>query len=163
MATDAPTDHPVVLFDGVCNLCEGFVQFLIRRDPDEVFRFAPLQSEIGRTLLADHGLDPDALESVVLIDGDRAYVKSSAVLRCFRYLGLPYRLLTPFRVLPRTLRDFAYDFVADRRYAWFGKRDSCLMPTPDIEARFLAGSPRPGSEDNVSTDAGTAAGSDGST
>lgn len=134
-------DHPIILFDGVCNLCEGFVQFVIRNDPEARFRFAPLQSEVGRERLADAGLDGHGLDSVVLIEDDRAYVKSGAVIRTAVHLGMPYRLLGPTRLLPRRLRDLAYDFVADRRYGWFGQKDSCLMPTEDIKSRFLAGTP----------------------
>ncbi len=134
-------DHPIILFDGVCNLCEGFVQFVIRNDPDARFRFAPLQSDVGRQQLARVDLDGHGLDSVVLIENDHAHVKSDAVIRTAVHLGMPYRLLGPTRVLPRRLRDFAYDVVADRRYGWFGQKDSCLMPTDDIKSRFLAGAP----------------------
>ena len=133
--------HPVILFDGVCNLCEGFVEFVIRRDPDAQFRFAPLQSEIGVELLDRCGWTDHDLDGVVLIDGERCYHKSDAVIRVARQLGMPYRLLGPTRFLPRVIRDIAYDFVANRRYRWFGKKDACLMPTDDIRSRFLAGTP----------------------
>lgn len=136
-----PDEHPVVLFDGVCNLCEGSVKFLIRRDPEGLFRFAPLQSEVADTLLADHEVDPDALDSVVLVEEDSVYTKSDAVLRAARHLGGIYGPLWATRVLPRSFRDGVYDFVADRRYGWFGKKDACMMPTPDLRSRFLAGGP----------------------
>lgn len=140
--TDASaTDHPVILFDGVCNLCEGFVQWVIRRDPDATFRFAPLQSPVGEELLADCGLAGERLESVVLVEEQRCYRKSDAVIRVLARLGYPYRLVSPGRFVPRVLRDVAYDFVADRRYGWFGQKDACMMPTPDIRDRFLAGAP----------------------
>ncbi len=134
-------DHPVVLFDGVCNLCTGYVGFLIRRDPEGVFRFAPLQSSVGRRLLEDCGLDPDVMDSVVLVEGGEPSVKSDAVLRAAAHLGGAYRLLAPARFVPRRLRNAAYDVVASRRYDWFGRRDRCMMPTPDVESRFLAGGP----------------------
>jgi len=136
-----PEDHPVVLFDGVCNLCAGSVKFLIERDPEGVFRFAPLQSAVAEQLLADHEIDPSALDSVVLVEDGEVYTKSDAVLRAARHLGGIYRLLPPFGVVPRRLRNAVYDFVAARRYGWFGKKDQCMMPTPDISSRFLAGGP----------------------
>lgn len=141
MESTDPDEHPVVLFDGVCNLCEGFVQFVIRRDPDAVFLFAPLQSTVAEELLAGCGWQESALEGVVLVEGGRCYRKSDAVLRVLRRLGFPYRLLYPSRIFPRLLRDFIYDFVAERRYGWFGRKDQCLMPTEDIKSRFLAGAP----------------------
>lgn len=140
-------EHPVILFDGVCNLCEGFVRFVIRRDPDAIFRFAPLQSEVGEELLAVCGWEGRGLEGVVLVDDGRCYHKSDAVIRSLAKLGWPYRLLGPSRVLPRSFRDMAYDFVAARRYGWFGKKDECMMPTPDIRSRFLAGAPGTSLED----------------
>lgn len=136
-----PEEHPVVLFDGVCSLCESSVTFLIERDPAGVFRFAPLQSPIAETLLQDHDVEPGALESLVFVDGDNVYTKSDAVLQISRHLGGPYRLLPPFQVLPKPFRNGLYDFIADRRYGWFGKKDQCMMPTADISARFLAGGP----------------------
>lgn len=136
MTADA-RDGPIVLFDGVCNLCNGFVRFVAPRDPDGTIRFASLQSEVGRELLAERGLPTDELESVVLIEGEDCYVKSSAVLRIAAHLGGAYRPLWALRVVPRGLRDRIYDFVADRRYRWFGKRDRCLMPDGDLETRFL--------------------------
>ena len=134
-------DHPVILFDGVCNLCEGFVQFVIRHDPEATFRFAPLQSEPGERLLEQCGWETSALEGVVLVTDRGCYRKSDAVIRTAMRLGWPYRLLGPTRVLPRVLRDVVYDVVADRRYGWFGQKDQCMMPTPDIRSRFLAGAP----------------------
>ncbi|MFC6722109.1 thiol-disulfide oxidoreductase DCC family protein [Halobacteriaceae archaeon SHR40] len=136
-----PERHPVVLFDGVCNLCEGSVKFLIQRDPEGVFRFAPLQSTVAEELLASHDIDPTDLDSVVLVEGEEVYTKSDAVLRAAHHLGGIYRLLPPFEILPRSLRNRLYDFVADRRYGWFGKKEQCMMPTPDIRSRFLAGGP----------------------
>ncbi|SEQ48023.1 thiol-disulfide oxidoreductase DCC family protein [Natrinema salaciae] len=139
MNSPASDDAPIVLFDGVCNLCNGFVQFILPRDTEGRFRFAALQSDVGEALLAERGLPTDELESVVLIEGDDYYVKSAAVIRIARLLGGVYALLGPFRFLPRGLRDWAYDAVAARRYRWFGKRDQCAMPPPDVDvsSRFL--------------------------
>jgi predicted DCC family thiol-disulfide oxidoreductase YuxK len=137
MATETPDDKAVILFDGVCNLCSGFVQFVLPRDSEGKYRFASLQSDVGQRLLAEHGLPADELESVVLIEDGNSYVKSTAVIRVAADLGGPYRLLSPFRYLPRALRDRVYDFVADHRYGWFGKKDRCLMPSGDVQSRFL--------------------------
>jgi len=138
---DVPRDQPVLLFDGVCNLCNRWIRFLIERDPDATFRFAPLQSDVAGELLAECGLPRDHLDSVVLVEGDSYYTKSDAVLRTAKLLDGGYRLLWPLRVVPRGLRNWLYDAVAARRYGWFGKRDRCMVPTPNIESRFLAGGP----------------------
>lgn len=129
--------HPIVLFDGVCNLCDGFVQFLIERDEDAVLRFAPLQSTVGETLLAEFDLPADALESVVLVEGEECYTKSDAALRTASHLGGRYRAARALTVLPRFLRDWGYDLVAEYRYRVFGRKDSCMLPSPDVQARFL--------------------------
>lgn len=137
MDADVPEDAPIVLFDGVCNLCNGYVQFLLERDDEGVFHFASLQSEVAKQLLAAHDRPTDALESIVLIEGDESYGKSDAVLRIAKRLGGVYALLWPFRFVPRWLRDRAYDLVANRRYRLFGKRDRCMVPDDDVASRFL--------------------------
>ena len=137
MDEDTPDDAAVVLFDGVCNLCNGFVQFVLPRDPEGNYRFASLQSDVGQSLLAEHDLPTDELESIVLIEDGEAYVKSAAVIRIATGLGGAYRLLAPFRHVPAALRDRVYDFVADHRYQWFGRKDRCMMPSGDTESRFL--------------------------
>lgn len=130
-----------ILFDGVCNLCNGFVQFVIRHDPAGRFRFAALQSEAGRALLAAHGVDPAAVsaepESVLLLSAGRLYSHSSAVLRIAQGLGGAWRLAGAGWALPRAWRDAAYRFVARHRYRWFGRQESCMLPTPELKARFL--------------------------
>ena len=137
MDADIPTDEPIVLFDGVCNLCNGFVQFLAPRDDEEQFHFASLQSDVGQQLLEAHGLPTEELESIVLVEGDSAYVKSGAVIRIATLLGGVYRLLSPFRYVPRIVRDAIYDIVASNRYRVFGKKDRCEIPEGDVGARFL--------------------------
>jgi predicted DCC family thiol-disulfide oxidoreductase YuxK len=129
--------HPVVLFDGVCNLCHGAVRFVLERDPAARFRFAPLQSEIGRSLLERHGLDPGALDTVVLVDAGGAHARSDAALRIARELGFPWSWLAALRALPRPLRDALYGIVVRRRYRWFGRRDACPPPPPRWRERFL--------------------------
>ena len=129
--------HPVLLFDGVCNLCHGVVRFVLDHDRAARFRFAPLQSEVGRALLARFGLDADALDAVVLIDETGAHLRSDAALRVARRLGPPWSWLGPLAMIPRPLRDAVYDFVARHRYRWFGKRDACPLPRPEWRERFL--------------------------
>ena len=127
--------NPIVLFDDICSLCNASVQFIIVRDPHAVFRFASLQSETGAALREKFGV-PEVYSLVLLEDG-RYYMKSSAALRICRRLAGVWKLFYIFWLVPKPLRDYVYDFVAKHRYEWFGKRDHCLMPTPDIRARFL--------------------------
>ena len=132
----------IILFDGVCNLCNGFVQFVIEHDPAGQFQFTALQSETGRNLLRQHGLAvPTAgtdLDSVRLLEDGKLYSHSTAVLRIARRLGGIWGLLAaPGWLLPRTLRDAAYCFVARHRYRWFGRQEACWLPTPELRARFL--------------------------
>lgn len=130
--------HPVLLFDGVCNLCHGVVRFVLDHDREARFRFAPLQSEVGRALLARFELDPDALDAVVLIDEAGAHLRSDAALRVARALGAPWSWLRPLAAIPRPLRDAVYDFIARHRYRWFGRKDACPLPRPEWRERFLA-------------------------
>lgn len=133
--------HPVLLFDGVCNLCNGSVQFIIRRDLQARFRFASLQSAVGQRYLDELRVDRQAVDSVILIDGDHWYKEGDAALRVVRILGGPWRALGIFRLMPRPLRDRLYRFIARNRYRWFGKRDSCWLPTPELRERFLDAQP----------------------
>ncbi len=131
-------EHPIVFFDGVCNFCNGSVNFIIRRDPKKVFRFAPLQSAVARQhLQALENSHPD-LDSIVLMEGDRVYVKSSAALRIARKLSGLWPVFYILVILPRSLRDWVYDWFARHRYQWFGKTDSCMIPSREIEALFLS-------------------------
>ena len=127
----------IVLFDGVCNLCNGSVQFLLRRDRRRRFRFAALQSAAGRALLEPYGLSTQTLETIVVREGGQARVRSDAALHLARRLPWPWPALAVFRILPRPLRDALYSFVARHRYRWFGRTESCMLPTPDVADRFL--------------------------
>lgn len=135
-ASDSP---PVVLFDGVCNLCNGAVQFIVDRDPEGTFRFASLQSERAAALLREQGREPPAgdPESLVLIEGGRLYERSTAALRIARRLRGAWPLLYTFVVVPRFVRDAVYRLIARNRYRWFGKSAECRVPTPELRARFL--------------------------
>ena len=126
---------PIVLFDGVCNLCNGAVRFILARDPRARFRFASLQSEAARRLL---GGDPPA-ETIVLIEAGKTHTRSTAALRIARLLRFPWPLWYGWIVVPRPLRDGVYDWVARHRYRWFGRRDTCMVPTPELRDRFLDG------------------------
>jgi predicted DCC family thiol-disulfide oxidoreductase YuxK len=127
----------VVLFDGVCNLCNGFVQFVIARDRDARFAFASLQSDAAARLLARTRLAGPQSESIVLVDAGRLFTRSTAALRITRALGFPWNLAYALIVVPRPLRDWVYAVIARNRYRWFGKRDVCMVPTPDLRRRFL--------------------------
>lgn len=127
---------PVAFFDGVCNLCNASVNFLLERDRRALLRFAPLQGATFAALARDHP-ELAGIDSFVLWDGARVHTRSSAALRAGMMLGWPWRLGGALLAVPRPLRDLAYDFIARRRYRWFGRRDSCRMPTPELRARFL--------------------------
>lgn len=127
----------VVLFDGECNLCNASVRFIIDHDPHGRYKFAPLQSAAGRTLIRAHNLDADQLGSVVLIEGGAAHKKSDAALRIARGLGGAWSIVFALIFVPRFIRDAVYSFVARNRYRWFGKRDECMVPTPEMRGRFL--------------------------
>ncbi len=131
-------DKAILLFDGVCNLCDRSVQFIIQRDPQQHFQFAPLQSDIAKELLVQHGLDPQFLEGLVLIENNNAYTYSTAALRATRHLSGAWPLLYGFIVVPRFIRDAVYRWVARNRYRWMGQKDACALPTPEQQARFLA-------------------------
>jgi len=130
-------DHPVLLFDGTCNLCNGSIQFLIPRDPEATLRFAPLQSELGHRVREATGLSTDDLETVVLVDDGMAYTKSDAAIRVAEQLGGIYRLASLGRIVPRRIRNRLYDFVATHRYDWFGQKDQCMIPDDDVSDRFI--------------------------
>jgi predicted DCC family thiol-disulfide oxidoreductase YuxK len=131
------TEHPVVLFDGVCNLCNNSVQFLIQRDPKAHLRFTSLQSETGQRLQTEHGIDSQSLDSMLLVEGGRLYRESDATLRMARHLKGAWPLLGAFRIIPRPLRNLVYRWIARNRYRWFGKTEACWLPTPELRARFL--------------------------
>lgn len=127
----------IVLFDGICNFCSGAVNFIIRHDKAGYFKFAPLQSEIGEKMIAKYGINKGDTDSVVLIENDQAYTHSAAALRITRKLDGIWSAGYAFIIVPRPIRDFAYKLFAKYRYRLFGRQDQCMMPTPEIRARFL--------------------------
>jgi predicted DCC family thiol-disulfide oxidoreductase YuxK len=132
-----PMRYPVLLFDGVCNLCNASVQWVLTHDREAQFRFASLQSETGQHLLRRHGLDAENFDTVVLVDGDRVFLRSDAPLEIARRIGGGWKLLFFLRIVPRFLRNAVYNFVARNRYRWFGQRESCMLPRPEWKERFL--------------------------
>ncbi|MFD2562121.1 thiol-disulfide oxidoreductase DCC family protein [Aquimarina rubra] len=128
----------VILFDGVCNLCNGAVNFIIKRDKNDVFRYASLQSEIGRQLAEERGIDISKLDTILLIEPSMAYYhKSTAALHIAKQLSGGYPLLSVFLILPKFLRDCVYDIISKNRYKWFGKKESCMIPTQELKALFI--------------------------
>jgi predicted DCC family thiol-disulfide oxidoreductase YuxK len=125
------------LFDGLCNLCSGIVLFTIKKDPEGMFKYAALQSDAGRSFLKRFALPMDDLNSFILVEGNKHYLKSTAALRVVRRMRGLWPLLYVFMIIPRSIRDLIYDLLVKNRYKWFGKKDECLIPTPDIKGRFL--------------------------
>lgn len=128
---------PVLLFDGVCNLCSASVQFVLKYDTRGRFQFASLQSKEGQELLKKHGLPIRAFQSFVLIRDGRCYSQSTAALQVARDLKFPINLLSIFLIIPRPIRDFFYKVIAKNRYRWFGKKESCWLPRPEWKERFI--------------------------
>ncbi|CAM4362288.1 thiol-disulfide oxidoreductase DCC family protein [Paenibacillus phoenicis] len=133
---DERNEH-VILFDGVCHLCQGAVKFIIKRDPAGRFRFASLQSQAGSRLLQAAGAHEESLDSVVLIERGTYYIRSDAALRIARGLRYLWPLLYALIVVPKGIRDAVYQFIAKHRYRWFGKDETCLVPTRELKERFL--------------------------
>jgi predicted DCC family thiol-disulfide oxidoreductase YuxK len=131
-------DGPLVLYDGTCGLCSRSVQLILRHDRRGRFRFAALQSDTGRALLERHGLPVDQLDSVVLVEGGRAFTRSRAALRIARRMDAPWPALAALSIVPRPVADFVYGRVADNRYRWFGRTEACMLPPPEVRARFLS-------------------------
>jgi len=148
MAEDLSREQPILLFDGVCNLCNGSIQFVIEHDPEGAFRFAPLQSDAAERLLDDVGFHDYDFDTFVLVDGDDYYTKSDAALRVARELDFPWSLAGALRIVPRPLRDAVYDTVATHRYAVFGKKAQCMVPSPDVRERFIEMSAGPAATDD---------------
>lgn len=133
-----PNDKKIILFDGVCNLCDSTVQFIIRHDKKDVFRFVALQSDLGQEIIMHIGLDTSKTDSIVLYEpGNAYYYKAEAALNILTELGGVYSLIGAFKVLPKWLSNKVYDYVARNRYKWYGKKDACMIPTPELKAKFL--------------------------
>jgi predicted DCC family thiol-disulfide oxidoreductase YuxK len=131
-------DKPVILFDGVCVLCSGWIEFVLRHDPHARYRLLAAQTPLGQALLLHYGLDTTDFESTILIKDGLAWFKSEAPIRMAIGLGYPWRMAALLRMVPLRLRDWLYEHIARNRYNWFGRRTSCFMPTDAVRARFLS-------------------------
>jgi predicted DCC family thiol-disulfide oxidoreductase YuxK len=127
----------IILFDGVCNLCNGVVQFIIKNDDKGKFKFASLQSDFGQQILSKNNLPTSDFNSFVFLENDKIFMKSTAALKVLKGLGGKWKMLYVFIIVPKFIRDIAYDFIAKRRYSIWGKIESCMMPTPELKSRFL--------------------------
>lgn len=130
-------NYKIILFDGVCNLCNFSVQTIIKYDKKSVFRFASLQSDFSNNLLKKYNRSNKDFDSVILIDGNNIYEKASAFFEIIKYLGFPLIIFYPFKIFPNTLLNKVYDLIAKKRYKWFGKRNECMIPTPELKSLFL--------------------------
>jgi len=131
------TEERIILFDGVCNFCNGAVNFVIKRDKKGLVKFAPLQTEHGKQLLEQYNLPALDMQSFVFIEKGKAYLRSTAALKVCRHLDALWPLCYGFIIVPRFIRDGLYNWIAKNRYKWFGQKDSCMIPSPSIRARFL--------------------------
>ena len=131
-------NNKIILFDGVCNLCNSSVQYVIRRDKSNAYRFAALQSEIGKKLVEQRGIDTSQIDSIILIEpGVAYYTKSTAALKIAQSFGGVWQLTSVFEWIPEKIRDWVYDYIAKNRYKWYGKKEVCMVPSPENNERFL--------------------------
>jgi predicted DCC family thiol-disulfide oxidoreductase YuxK len=135
---DLPQGKKIILFDGVCNLCDSSVQYIIKNDKNDVFRFVQLQSDLGTKILQHIGILNQKIDSIVLYEpGVAYYYKSGAVIEISKTLQGLFNYGMLFRILPNSLRDVVYDYIAKNRYKWYGKKESCMIPTPELKSKFL--------------------------
>lgn len=136
--TDLPKDKKIILFDGICNLCDSSIQFIIKHDKNDVFRFVALQSDFGQEIIKYIGVDISKTDSIILYEPGKAYYyKAEAALKIAKELGGIYVAISWFSILPKTLTNSVYDYIAKNRYKWYGKKDACMIPTPELKAKFL--------------------------
>ncbi len=135
---ELPKGKKIILFDGVCNLCDATVQYVIKKDTNDTFRFVAIQSELGQKIIDYIKVDTKQTDSIILyIPGKAYYVKADAAFNIAKELGGFISLTSYFSILPKFLKNFGYDFVAKNRYKWYGKKDSCMIPTPELKSKFL--------------------------
>lgn len=133
-----PQDKKIILFDGVCNLCDSSIQFIIKHDKKDIFRFVALQSEIGLEIIKHIGIDTSKIDSILLYEPGKAYYyKAQAALKIAKELGCIYTAISWFSILPNFLTNTVYDYIAKNRYKWYGKKEACMIPTPELKAKFL--------------------------
>ena len=135
---ELPKEKKIVLFDGVCNLCDNTVQFIIKKDKKDIFRFVAIQSDLGQEIIKHIGVDTSKTDSILLYEPGKAYYyKAEAAIKIASELGGIYSLMGMFNVLPKSLSNSVYDYVARNRYKWYGKKEECMIPTPEMKAKFL--------------------------
>ncbi|WP_372508219.1 thiol-disulfide oxidoreductase DCC family protein [Flavobacterium terrisoli] len=135
---DLPKDKKIILFDGVCNLCNASVQFVIKHDKKDIFRFVALQSALGQKIIEHIGIDPKHTDSFVLYEPTKAYYyKAEAALKAVNEFGGVYSLLQIFHIFPKFISNAVYDYIARNRYKWYGRQESCMIPTPELKDKFL--------------------------
>ncbi|WP_159799009.1 thiol-disulfide oxidoreductase DCC family protein [Flavobacterium sp. MK4S-17] len=133
-----PVNKKIILFDGVCNLCDATVQFIIKKDKNDVFRFVQLQSELGKEIISYIGVDTSKTDSIILYEPGKAYYyKAEAAINIAKELGGVYTAMAIFSLLPKKITNSVYDYVAKNRYKWYGKKNECMIPTPEMKAKFL--------------------------
>ena len=136
---DLPKDKKIILFDGICNLCDNAVQFIIKHDKNDIFRFISLQSELGKNILKHIGLNDNQIDSIILYQPGIAYfIKADAALKILKELNSNYRFLLLFSFIPSFIKNSIYDYIATNRYKWYGKKESCLIPSRELESKFLS-------------------------
>ncbi|MDO1500617.1 DCC1-like thiol-disulfide oxidoreductase family protein [Winogradskyella maritima] len=138
MIEQVPKNKQLILFDGVCNLCNSSVTKVIKNDPNQHFLFAPLQSKVGQAIIAKYNINTEQTDSIILYSADSGIkTKSSAALHVAKKMAFPYNMAIVFFIVPPFIRNWVYDYVAKHRYKWYGKKESCMIPTPELKARFL--------------------------
>ena len=139
MNLDIPKHKKLILFDGVCNLCNSSVLYVIKRDKKNKFMFAPLQSDVGKHIIEKFNIDTSQVDSIILYDPEKEVIhyKSTAALKVASKLGFPTNILSIFIIIPNVIRNWVYDFIAKHRYTWYGKKDACMIPTPELKSKFL--------------------------
>lgn len=131
------SEKKIILFDGVCNLCNSTVQRVIKNDKKDIFRFTALQSAVGMVMVTELGIDTGQTDSIILVEGDAFHIKSTAALKIAKELSGGYPLLYGFMIVPTVIRNWVYDFIAKNRYKWYGRQESCMIPTPELKKKFL--------------------------
>ena len=135
---DIPKNKKLILFDGVCNLCNNSVQYVIKHDKKNQFMFTALQSDVGKEIIEAYNIDTKKTDSILLYSPEKGIdYKSTAALKIASKLGLPINLMGVFFIIPPFIRNWVYDFIAKNRYKWYGKKDACMIPTPELKSRFL--------------------------
>ncbi len=130
-------EHGIILFDGICNFCNDKVNFIIRKDKKDYFRFAALQSEIGKKILSNHGIEMANPDTFILVENGKSYDRTTAALRVARKLNGLWPMMYGFIIVPPFLRDIVYKIIAKNRYKWWGEKESCMIPTPELRKKFL--------------------------